>query len=41
MMPYQHFTSDDRDALQVLLGTGADSWIIARILGKHPSSVYR
>ena len=40
-MPYQHFTSDDRDALQVLLGTGADSWMIARILGKHPSSIYR
>jgi len=40
-MPYQHFTSDDRDALQVLWCTGADIWMIARILGKHLSSVYR
>jgi len=40
-MPYQHFTSDDRDALQVLSGTGLDTWMIARILGKHISSLYR
>ena len=39
-MPYQHFDSDNRDALQILLGTGADSWMIARILWKHLSSVY-
>ena len=31
-MPYQQFCSDDRDAHQVLLGAGADSWMIARIL---------
>ena len=40
-MPYKHFTSDDRDALQVLMSTGADCWMIARILEKHPSSIYR
>lgn len=40
-MPYTHFTAEDRDALQVLLGLGADVWFAARIVGKHLSSVYR
>lgn len=40
-MPYTHFTIEDRDALQVLKGYSLEVWVIARILGKHPSSIYR
>ena len=40
-MPYSHFTSDERDALQVLKAIGFEIDIIARMLGKHPSSLYR
>jgi len=40
-MPYQHFTSDERDQLQVLLSAGLEKWAIARILVKHISSIYR
>jgi IS30 family transposase len=41
-MPYQHFTSDDRDALQILQASGdVPAWFIARVLGKHVSSIYR
>jgi transposase, IS30 family len=40
-MPYKHFTSDERDALQVMADRGLDKKSIARILGKDPSSVYR
>jgi len=40
-MPYSHFTSDERDALQVLKAIGLEIDIIARFLGKHPSSLYR
>jgi IS30 family transposase len=41
-MPYQHFTIEERDALQVLLAyRELSKWEIARILGKHQSSVYR
>jgi IS30 family transposase len=40
-MPYQHFTSDERDALQVMKDREFETKIIARILGKHVSSVYR
>lgn len=42
-MPYHHFTSDDRDALQVLMASSGDvpAWFLARILGKHVSSIYR
>jgi transposase, IS30 family len=40
-MPYNHFTSDERDVLQVLMSYKLDTWMIARILGKHSSSVYR
>jgi len=40
-MPYSHFTNDDRDALQVLKDHGLGIDIVARIIGKHPSSAYR
>jgi IS30 family transposase len=40
-MPYKHFTSDERDALQVMTDRELDKKSIARILGKDPSSVYR
>jgi len=40
-MPYQHFTSDERDVLQVMKDKEFEAKIIARILGKHVSSVYR
>ncbi len=40
-MPYHHFTAEERDELQVLLGFGAEVWFAARITGKHLSSVYR
>jgi IS30 family transposase len=40
-MPYSHFTSDERDALQILKAIGFEVEIIARFLCKHPSSLYR
>ncbi len=40
-MPYKHFTSDERDALQVMNDRGLDKKSIARILCKDPSSIYR
>jgi len=40
-MPYQHFTSDERDALQVFIDKEFSVDLIARILGKHNSSVNR
>lgn len=40
-MPYTHFTSDERDALQVLLAREIDIGILARMLGRHPSSIFR
>lgn len=40
-MPYKHFTSDERDALQVMHDKGMDKKSIARILCKDPSSIYR
>gem|GEM_PF-3126113 len=40
-MPYQHFTSDERDALQVCIDKELKMDIIARILKKHISSLYR
>ncbi len=40
-MLYQHFTSDERDALQVMINRGVDAACIARILEKHSSSIYR
>lgn len=40
-MPYTHFSSDERDTLQVLKSMDLGMDIIARILGRHPSSLYR
>jgi IS30 family transposase len=40
-MPYQHFTSDERDVLQVFLGVQLDMRLIGRMMGKHVSSIYR
>ena len=40
-MPYQHFTSDERDALQVFIDKELTIDCIARILKKHISSLYR
>lgn len=40
-MPYTHLTSDERDALQVFRSLDLEMGIIARILGRHPSSLYR
>jgi IS30 family transposase len=40
-MPYQHFTTDYRDALQCMKDRGMRIDEIARIIGKHQSSVYR
>lgn len=40
-MPYHHFTSDERDVLQVCIDKELKMDIIARILKKHLSSLYR
>jgi len=40
-MPYTHFTSDERDVLQVMNDRDLDKRSIARILGKDLSSIYR
>jgi IS30 family transposase len=40
-MPYRHFTSDERDALQIFIDKGLPVPLIARILEKHISSIYR
>lgn len=40
-MPYRHFTSDERDALQVFIDKELTIDCIARILKKHISSLYR
>jgi transposase, IS30 family len=40
-MPYQHFTMDERDALQTMKAMGLATDEMARIIGKDPSSLYR
>ena len=40
-MPYTHYTTDERNALQAMGGMGLSKSIISVILGKHLSSVYR
>lgn len=40
-MPYTHFTSDERDALQSMTAIGLDIATIAWLLERHPSSIYR
>ena len=40
-MPYNHFTTDERDFLQSALIMKLDTATIARIIGKHRSTIYR
>jgi IS30 family transposase len=40
-MPYHQFTSEERDALQVMNNSSITVSIMARILGKDVSSIYR
>ena len=40
-MSYTHITSDERDMLQVLRDRDLDMDIVARMLCRHPSSLYR
>jgi len=40
-MPYNHFTSEERDALQTMLSYRLSLPEIARIIGKHRSSIHR
>lgn len=40
-MAHHHFTRDDRVFLAKLLSSGLSARAVARILGFHPSSVYR
>lgn len=40
-MPYNHFTNDERDALQVMHDRGMEYKSVARILCKDVSSIYR
>jgi len=40
-MPYSHIATEERDFLQSAFALSIDKSIIARILGKHISTVYR
>ena len=40
-MPYRHFTSDERDALQVMVDRGVGISKMTKTLRKHVSSIYR
>jgi IS30 family transposase len=40
-MPYTHYNTDERDALQTMEGMELSKSDMAVILGKHPDSVYR
>jgi IS30 family transposase len=40
-MPYTHFSDYERNALQGMLGMGLAKDRIARLLGKHISTIYR
>lgn len=40
-MPYKHITTDERDALQSLHAMKMPMEEIARVIGKHPSTLYR
>lgn len=40
-MPYNHFTTDERDFLQSALIMKLDTATIVRIIGKHRSTIYR
>jgi IS30 family transposase len=40
-MPYTHYTTDERNALQAMEGMGLPKSFMSVILGKHHSSIYR
>ena len=40
-MPYTHYTTDERNALQAMEGMGLHKCFMAVILGKRQSSIYR
>jgi IS30 family transposase len=40
-MPYSHFTKGERIGLQAMAGMRLAKCLIAVILGKHRSSIYR
>jgi IS30 family transposase len=40
-MPYTHYNTDERNALQAMAGMGLPKNYMAVILGRHPSSIYR
>jgi IS30 family transposase len=40
-MPYHHFSTEERDALQAMVNMKLPKWAIAVILGKRLSSIYR
>ena len=40
-MPYTHYNTDERNALQAMEGMGLPKSFMAVILGKHQSSIYR
>ena len=40
-MPYTHYNTEERNALQVMEGMGLSKDCMAVILGKHPGSIYR
>ncbi|MDR1232035.1 MAG: IS30 family transposase, partial [Spirochaetaceae bacterium] len=40
-MPYTHYTTEERNALQAMEGMGLPKSCAAAIPGKHPSSIYR
>lgn len=40
-MPYHHFNSDERDALQLYCASGIKMSLIAKIMDRHVSSLYR
>jgi IS30 family transposase len=40
-MPYTHYTTDERNALQAMEGMGLPKSCMSVILGKHRSSIYR
>jgi IS30 family transposase len=40
-MPYTHYNTDERNALQAMEGMGLPKSGMAVVLGKHRSSIYR
>jgi IS30 family transposase len=40
-MPYTHYNTDERNALQAMEGMALPKCYMSVIVGKHPSSIYR